>query len=274
VEKEVLYEKAMASAQFALEINPKSIDALGALASVYSMRGDLLQAAELYDRIRAIGGGGSNIVFWEAMLHIRLGYFEELLNSLSKEYQRDPLNEHVAWVLADALIYSGKPAQAVDILTQLKYFSFRDYYLALASVYLGDYQAAREYLRDARMRSGTLSAYYADLVIDALEDPARKEEVAGRIVAATQDGELDKLVGFESLMILDSPRVFDLGIDPLTDFRNVQIFAQIWDNWAVEVRRDPRFKDWIRTIGYLEFWNKKGWPDRCRPTGIDNFECI
>jgi TolB-like protein/DNA-binding winged helix-turn-helix (wHTH) protein len=274
LEKEVLYEKAVASAQFALEINPKSIDALGALASVYSMRGDLLQAAELYDRIRAIGGGGSNIVFWEAMLHIRLGYFEELLNSLSKEYQRDPLNEHVAWVLADALIYSGKPAQAVDILTQLKYFSFRDYYLALASVYLGDYQAAREYLRDARMRSGTLSAYYADLVIDALEDPARKEEVAGRIVAATQDGELDKLVGFESLMILDSPRVFDLGIDPLTDFRNVQIFAQIWDNWAVEVRRDPRFKDWIRTIGYLEFWNKKGWPDRCRPTGIDNFECI
>ncbi len=274
LDKEAYYEKAEASANFALEINPNSIDALGALASVYSMHGDLLQAAELYDRIRAIGGGDSNIVFWESMLHIRLGYFEELINRLSREYQRDPLNEHVAWVLADALIYSGKPGQAIDILTELKYFSHRDYYLALASVYIGDYESARQYLRDARMRSGTLPAYYADLIIDALEDPGMKEQVAGKIVAATEEGELDKLVSFEALLILDSPRVFDLGIDPQTDFINVQIIAQVWDNWAVDVRRDPRFKDWVRKIGYLEFWTKKGWPDRCRPTGIDDFECI
>jgi len=274
LDKESYYENAEASAKFALEINPDSTESLGALATVYAMRGDLLQAADLYDRIRAIGGSESNIVFWEAMMHIRLGYFEELIDTLKSEYARDPLNEHIGWVLADALNYSGEPAQAIDILYDLKYFSFRDYYLALASVYIGDFETARRYLRDARMRSGVLPAYYADLLIDALENPGSKDRVADEFVAATTNGELDKLVSFESLLIIDSPRAYDLGIDPRTDFRNVQIIAQIWENWAVEFRRDPRFKEWIRAIGYLDFWKKKGWPDRCRPTGVDDFECI
>lgn len=274
LDKEIYYENAEASAKFALEINPNSIEALGALASVYASRGDLLQAADLYDRIRTLGQSGSDIVFWESMLHIRLGYFEELIPTLTSEYKRDPLNEHIAWVLADALNYSGKPGQAIDILDELQYFSFRDYYLALATIYTGDYEAARRYLRDTRMRSGTLPARYADMLIDALEYPDRKEGIAEEIVAASDAGELDKLVSFESLLLIDSPRAFDLGIDPRTDFRNIQIIAQVWENWAVDFRRDPRFKEWVREMGYLAFWKKKGWPDRCRPTGVDDFECI
>jgi len=274
LDKKSYYENAEASAKFALEINPDSIEALGALASVYAMRGDLLQAADLYDRIRAIGKGGTDIVFWESLLHIRLGYFEELIPTLTSEYERDPLNEHVAWVLADALNYSGEPEKALDILDDLQYFSYRDYYLALTTIYTGDFETARRYLRNARMRSGTLPARYADLLIDALENPAKKEGIAGEFVAASEAGELDKQVSFESLLIIGSPRAYDLGIDPRTDFRNVQIIAQVWENWAVDFRRDPRFKEWVREMGYLNFWKKKGWPDRCRPTGVDDFECI
>ena len=274
LDKEAYFQQSEASAKFALEINPDSTDALAALASVYAMRGNYLGAAELFDRIRAIGGGDTDVVFWEAMLHIRLGYFEELIDTLKAEYQRDPLNEHIAWVLADALTFSGKPKEALGVLNQLQFFSFRDYYLGLASVYTGEYEMARQYLRDARTRSGTLPAAYADLLIDALEDPTKKDGAADKIVNATTEGGLDRLSGFEMLLVLDSTRVYDLGIDPLTDFRNEQIIAQIWNNWAVDFRRDPRFKDWIRKIGYLDFWLKKGWPDRCRPTGVDDFECI
>jgi len=274
LDKQSYFENAEASAKFALEINPDSVEALGALASVYASRGKLLQAADLYDRIRELGGSGSDIVFWESMLHIRLGYFDELIDTLTNEYERDPLNEHIAWVLADALNYSGNPKKAIEILEDLHYFSFRDYYLALATIYTGDLETARRYLRDTRMRSGTLPARYADLLIDALENPARKEGVAEEIVAASEAGELDKLVSFESLLIIDSPRAYDLGIDPRTDFRNVQIIAQVWENWAVDFRRDPNFKEWVRAVGYLDFWKKKGWPDRCRPTGVDDFECI
>jgi len=125
-----------------------------------------------------------------------------------------------------------------------------------------------------RMRSGILPAVYADLLIDALEDPSSIEDVSRIIVSATEKGELDKLVGFESLLILGSPSAFDLGIDPINDFNNEQIRAQFWNNWAVAFRQDPRFKDWVRKLGYVDFWRNHGWPDRCRPTGLEDFDCI
>jgi hypothetical protein len=124
------------------------------------------------------------------------------------------------------------------------------------------------------MRSGTMPPEFADLLIDALENPARIPVASQMIVTAIQAGELDKLVGFESLLILGSPRAFDLGIDPVTDIKNLQLHAQIWNNWAIEFRQDPRFKEWVAALGYVDFWRKYGWPDRCRPTGLTDFECI
>ena len=274
LDRDIWYEKAEASARFALGIDPGSVEALGALAAVSSKRGDIEQAAELFSRIRMEGGDKSDVISWEATLHIRLGYFEELITSLTAEYRRDPLNEHIAWALADALFYSGRPAEAVIILEDLQHFSYRDYYLALASIYAGAYETARELLRDVKMRSGTMPSVYADLVIDTLENPSSKEETVRILIAAAETGELDKLVSFESLLILGSPGAFDLGIDPVNDVKNVQLHAQIWNNWAVAFRQDPRFKDWVRKLGYVDFWQKHGWPDRCRPTGLNNFECI
>jgi len=274
LDRAVWYEKAEASAKFALEIDPDSIEALGALAAVYSKRGELDLAAALFDRIRSIDGTKSDINSWEATLHIRLGYFAELMSSLTREYRHDPLNEHIAWALADVLIYSGKPAQAKVILDEIQHFSYRDYYLARAAIYSGEYAAARELLQEARMRSGTMPAAYADMVIEALEDPSRKEEIVQVIVTATSTGQLDSLVGFESLLLIGSARAFDLGVDPVVDVKNLQIHAQIWNNWAVEFRQDPRFKDWVRKLGYVDFWQKHGWPDRCGPTTLNDFECI
>ena len=274
LEREDYFENAEVSARFALEIDPGSIDALGALASVYSKRSDLEQAAKMFERIRALNGSNTDTVSWEATLHIRLGYFEELIDTLSGELERDPVNEHIAWVLADALIFSGRPARAVEILEGLRHFSHRDYYLALAAIYSEDYEKARGLLRGVRMRSGVLSAEFADLVIDALEGSANREDVAETLVLAAKNGELDKVVSFEALLILDSPSAFDLGIDPLEDIGNLQIHAQIWNNWAVGFRQDPRFKEWVTKLGYVDFWQKHKWPDRCRPTGLNDFECI
>lgn len=274
LDRETYYERSEASAKFALEIDPDSSEALGALASVSSQRNDLEKAANLFDRIRASGGGNSDVISWEATLHIRLGYFEELIPSLSIAYRLDPLNEHIAWALADVLIYSGKPVEAIVILNQIQHFSYRDYYLALAAIYSEDYETARGLLRNVRMRSGKLPAEFADLLVDALEDKARTEEVTRIFVSAAENGELDKLVSFESLLMLGSPRAFDLGIDPVNDFKNKQIHAQIWNNWATAVRQDPRFKDWVGQLGFVDFWRKHGWPDRCRPTALNDFECI
>jgi len=274
LDKESYFELAEANANFALEFNPASADALSALASIQSARGDIEQAAALFEHIRVIGSNDSNIAHWEAMLRIRLGYFDELIDPLTAVYRLDPLNEHIGWSLAAAFNFSGRPAEAAGILKELQHFTYRQYVLGLTAINQGDYAQARELLRDARMRSGKLPAAFADLIIDALEDPGLKVAAAQQFVSAVGAGELTKLVGFESLLILGSPRAFDLGVDPLSDIIRIQINAQLWNNWAVAVRQSPGFKTWVETLGYVDFWRRHGWPDRCRPTGHDDFECI
>ena len=61
------------------------------------------------------------------------------------------------------------------------------------------------------MRSGIMPAEYADLLIDALEDPDKDEDAARYLFQQLKMGNLDKLVSFESLLMLGSPRVFRLG---------------------------------------------------------------
>ena len=274
LDKETYYELAEASANFALEFDPVSTDALSALASVHSARGDIEQAAAIFEQIRTIGSNDSNIAHWEAMLNIRLGYFDELIEPLSEVYRLDPLNEHIGWSLAAALNFSGQPAEAAGILEDLEHFTYRQYVLGLTAINQENFSKAREMLRDVRMRSGVLPAIYADLLVDALEDPSLKEAAAREFISASGTGELTKLVSFESLLILGSPYAFDLKIDPLSDITRIQIHAQLWNNWAVAVRQDPGFKAWVDKLGYADFWRKHGWPDRCRPIGPKDFECI
>ena len=273
LDKETYYELAETSANFALEFDPTSTDALGALAAIHSVRGDIEKAAVVFEQIRMIGSNNSNITHWEAMLHIRLGYFDELIKPLTEVLRLDPFNEHIAWSLATALNFAGRPAEAAEILKNLENFTYRKYVLGLTAINQGHYSEAREFLRDTRMRSGVLPAAHADMLVDALEKPEKAEAAAQFFVSAAASGELGSSASFEALLMLGSAHAFDLKMDPHNDINRIQIHSQIWNNWAVDVRRDPRFKEWVEKLGYPDFWRKYGWPDRCRPTGADDFAC-
>jgi adenylate cyclase len=47
----------------------------------------------------------------------------------------------------------------------------------------------------------------------------------------------------------------------------------IWAPVFQEIRQLPRFKEFVKEIGLVDYWNKFGWPDLCRPVGDDDFEC-
>ncbi len=47
----------------------------------------------------------------------------------------------------------------------------------------------------------------------------------------------------------------------------------IWSPVMKEVRQLPRFKEFVREIGLVDYWKEYGWPDLCRPVGEDDFVC-
>jgi hypothetical protein len=56
---------------------------------------------------------------------------------------------------------------------------------------------------------------------------------------------------------------------------NIQAMALylIWLPVMKEVRQLPRFKEYVREIGLVDYWNKFGWPDICRQLEGGDFEC-
>jgi TolB-like protein/predicted Zn-dependent protease len=50
----------------------------------------------------------------------------------------------------------------------------------------------------------------------------------------------------------------------------------IWVCWFPvfqDVRQLPRFKEFMREIGLVDYWKEYSWPDLCRPVGDDDFVC-
>ncbi len=55
--------------------------------------------------------------------------------------------------------------------------------------------------------------------------------------------------------------------------KNALGLFKIWYPVMTEVRQLPRFKEFVKEIGLVDYWSKFGWPDLCRPVGDDDFVC-
>jgi TolB-like protein len=47
----------------------------------------------------------------------------------------------------------------------------------------------------------------------------------------------------------------------------------LWQPESAPLRKTERFKTLMRTVGLVDYWRARGWPDLCRPVGADDFEC-
>jgi tetratricopeptide (TPR) repeat protein len=267
-------DKAEANARYALQLDPSSADALGVLGAILFRRGEALQSAALFNRAEELGNTDPNFVHWHALLFISMGYFERLVPSLEQAYRVDPLNPLLGCSLGSALSLSGLPRESVDVFASMTPFSRRNLGLGLSSIYINDYDTARSMLRGIELWSGNLPDYFADRLVDAFQFPAQTSAVEGEFIDAAGTGALDKALAFEALLILGSPRAFNLEVEFAGTPFQYRMPEQVWSNWGVRLRQDPRFKTWVRALGYEQYWRRHGWPDRCSPISLDDFECI
>jgi TolB-like protein/DNA-binding winged helix-turn-helix (wHTH) protein/tetratricopeptide (TPR) repeat protein len=50
--------------------------------------------------------------------------------------------------------------------------------------------------------------------------------------------------------------------------------GMLWFPVFRNMRRLPQFKEVVRAEGLVEYWHQAGWPDLCRPVGVEDFECF
>jgi len=54
---------------------------------------------------------------------------------------------------------------------------------------------------------------------------------------------------------------------------SIRLFA-VWYPLMADVRKSQGFKAVVTDLNLVAYWRASGWPDQCRPLGVEDFECI
>jgi TolB-like protein len=272
-----LQAAAEQAAQRAVELAPDSPVAHAVLANAASVRGDWLQAEAKYREVFALGdpaerGGGYGL------LGLVVGHVQEARDRLLAQRERDPLNEAAVAFLAAAEDSLGNTQGAVAELQRgntLFQPWFAGYYNAVLT---------RAGIAEVSWPENPIAVGFSfqtppfDAILTNWNDPAAAREAIRnayakidesvvplwRVLARLQIGALAARFGDAELALTSFEETYASGPE--------QTYA-IWRPVYRDMRKLPRFKQFVRDIGLVDYWREYGWADFCRPMGENDFEC-
>ena len=129
------------------------------------------------------------------------------------------------------------------------------------AVWRRDFTAARGFAAQMPERDGSRKAFVA--VTEALIDPAAWPQAEAAI------GEHESTLGARSVWLrLYEPKPNAADILATFEPGDQQPGGSlIWAPGYAAVRRDPAFRDFLRRMKFIGFWNVNGWPPQCKPDG-------
>jgi TolB-like protein/Flp pilus assembly protein TadD len=214
--------------------------AVGSYGILLLSAGNFTKALAVFEGFRAL-----NPLSPDAGAFLLLAYgFEGNIGAMKEEYQRG-LALYGAWAVGDAFMV----------------------WLLLGN---GDTAAAKEIL--ARSQIGP-SATIDTAVRENFDTPS---EAVARLRELSVDPVNENLPALVTIAMWaahfgDAQLALDVMERQVT--ANSQAAYLFWYPQMRDVRRSPRFKEIMRNAGFVDYWNEFGWPETCRPTVGDDFEC-
>jgi hypothetical protein len=109
-------------------------------------------------------------------------------------------------------------------------------------------------------------------MLEHLDDPAAARAALRRITAepAPHDFVRSVILAYWAAYFGDT----ELSLDILSGIAHGSADeGLLWRPILSDVRKLPGFEDLVRREGLVAYWRENGWPDLCRPTTGDDFEC-
>ncbi len=113
----------------------------------------------------------------------------------------------------------------------------------------------------------------SDALVRHLDDPAAARDELRRLAAAPSAPDYTRsvLIAHWAAYYGDA----QLALDQLNVIAHgAPDEGLLWRPALRDVRKLPGFDALVAREGLVEYWQEKGWPDLCRPTGGDAFECF
>jgi TolB-like protein len=263
---EAYHPKMEAAAQRAFELDPNFVGG-AALGIVEVNRGNLLAAGELFSKALALDPNDPRMLNVYSIWLATVGRLKEA-NALRQQLRLvEPYVPILNLWTAEYLWLDGQNEAAIAILNALPPDTpnrLND--LATIHASMGRYGDAADMLE----KSAAGNARPA-----VLKEVARLLRAGPAKVAAVDTlPSLGTRLDWVYLYLGAPERAIETQ-----EFRTNMGFGGpvevpfVWHPSYAPLRKTERFKAFVRKVGLVDYWRAKGWPEFCRPTTADDFEC-
>ena len=268
-----LYERATVKAEHAateaIRLDPKNPTGYWAMGEVELLRGNWIKSHDLYRQALALDPNDPDALLRPVLRLAQTGHFKEALEFNERLQALEPFvpvyNVFGSWIVA----LNGQPAAAIAQLEQLPARAapyFRNAILALLYTDQGRYEEAAATLLAMPVEQAMVSR-------QMVEDAARIVRAAPHSVAGSAP--LPELGALSWVYVyVGAPERYIDYLEQTVQTRWFGItFNPPWLSKRTDVRKTDRFKTLMREAGLVDYWRARGWPDLCRPQGVDDFVC-
>ncbi len=264
------FDKAEMAAREAIRLDARHAGGYTALAAIQLNRRNWAASEDLYRQSLALDPNDADNLLSYSLFLGTVGHFKQALSVTEQLRTLEPFVPIYNIVAAYFLQLDGQNEAAMPILEAVPPGGLFGYYrnLALATAYTsaGRYSEAADTLLSMPQQSPVSRR--------SIEDAARLLRAPTKVSAPDALPAFEGELGFVYAVIGAPNRVFDFAE------RSVDIGAVtgtgvsfLWNPSYAPLRKTERFKALMRKAGLVDYWHARGWPDLCRPLGVDDFVC-
>ena len=264
------YELAVTAARQALALDPNLAEAHAVLALINANRDNWLDAEAGFFFATSLDPTEPTPHHWYSILLRETGRLEASLREAEIAYEMDPTSAIIAANLAIvhlSMDHRDEARRYVDLALDLGLTKHQTGVERILAIRSGNYDEALESLRSEMSDASPQLIEGIAQWFAALENPALQPQVLAEMRAA----DLSPLRPTDLVIPFAQIGGVDTSIEVLIDgARNKTLhgtfdLGELWTPEAEPIRRHPRFPEFVRLIGLIDYWKQYGYADACRP---------
>jgi TolB-like protein/Flp pilus assembly protein TadD len=264
-------DKAVEQANQALMLDPNLAEARAIRAHYASFNRRWLDSLIEYEAALESEPKNAGVRQWYSENLAEVGYLQTAMTEIDKAYQLDPASPIINNVYSMIATIQGDDALAIRHMEKALDLGLTNAWgpPLRALIRLGEWDTVERLaypVIDQQSFVGTC--------IEAHRNPSLYPEIRKKAAEEkTQNGIADPAYYYCKALVGDVDEAF-AGLEAVlaNDPTDIKV---MWspDEAFVTMRQSPRFKQVLKDNGLLELYKVRGWPDRCRPAGAEDFVC-
>jgi len=252
------------AARRSIELDPNLADGYALLGLTLELRGELVQAEDLYRRAMVLDPSNPDVLHFYSRLFAEVGRLKESLAMRQQLHTLDPFVPVYNFVTSWLFWLNGETDVAIALSATLPPFH-RGYAAPRLLASVGRYQEAADLI------ANNAPGMFLPGVTEAAASLLRS--------APTQAASAEALprlgwFNFVYLHVGAPDRTLEFYEGGVEVGYSVSISnALLWHPDYAALRKTERYKDFMRKRGVVAYWRKRGWPEFCQPLNADDFTC-